>query len=141
MRWKFYSFLVMFLVPVLIATSCSPMPNQYYDDRVSDEEYIRIASDVEEAQVFLEKFPTSEKIVDRSSKLAVDIRVSQVSGNRSTQHWEGIRLRVFINPIRKQAADMFIQCNDESGKTNFFEEDLIWIIEQYAINQSCPDVE
>lgn len=126
------------LFTLLIATSCSPGGQQYYDGVVSDEEYIRIASEAEEAQAFLEIFPAAAIMVDRSSKLAVDFRFDKVTPTATNQFWEGIRLRIFIDPKDKQVADVYIDCKDNSHKQNYIEDELIEYLEQYAKNQSCP---
>ncbi len=123
---------------ILIATSCSLTGQQYYNDGVSDEEYIRIASEAEEAQAFLEIFPTAAIVVDRSSKLAVDFRFDKVTPTTTNQFWEGIRIRIFIDPKDKQVADVFMDCKDNSHKQNYIEVDLIEYLEQYAKNQICP---
>jgi len=122
----------------LIAISCLPMPRQYYNDGISDEEYIQIARETEEAQAFMFQFPEAKIVVDRSSKLAVDFRYDQVLPASTEQSWEGIRLRVFINPESKRAEGAFIQCNDHSGQSNFVEVELIDYLEQYKKSQSCP---
>ncbi len=135
---KTHSLLLIPLIAILMATSCSLMPQQYYDDGVSDEDYIRIASEAEAAQAFLDKYPQTEIYVDRSSKLAVDFRFNKVAPTATVQSWEGIRLRVFIDPKNKQVAGAFIHCKNKSGKDIFIEEKLIEYLEQYAISQSCP---
>jgi len=117
----------------LITTSCASMTKTYFDNRVSDEEYIFVAQNTEEAGAFLEKYPQAEVIVDRSSKLAVDFRMSKSLVTSTTQNWEGIRLRVFIDPKTNQPAETFLQCD----KT-FMKERIIQYLEQYAKTQSCP---
>jgi hypothetical protein len=126
------------LFAILIAVSCSAWPRQYNDDGVSDEDYIRIAAETEEARAFLDQFPEAEILVDRSSKLAVDLRFDKVLPATTEQPWEGIRLRVFIDPETKRAEDTFIQCSDHGGQSNFVEEELIDYLEQYVQSQSCP---
>jgi hypothetical protein len=119
---------ISFLI-ILSATSCSVLPSQYDDDRISDEEYIRIASETEEAQVFLSTYPGSEIYVDRSSKLAVDFRFNKVTPASTNQLWEGIRLRVFIDPKDRAVTGVFVDCKDDSGKQKFIEEKLIDYLE------------
>ena len=126
------------LLVILIAASCSILPSQYYDNGVSDEEYIRVASEAEEVQAFLSIYPKPEIYVDRSSRLAVDFRFSKVTPISTNQSWEGIRLRVFVDPKDKQVTDAFIDCKDNNGKQKFIEEELIEYLEQYVKNQSCP---
>lgn len=126
------------LFVILSVVSCSPWPRQYCDDGVSDEEYIRIAGETEEARAFLDRFLEAKALVDRSSKLAVDFRVDKVLPAITEQSWEGIRLRVFIDPETKRAEGAFIQCSDRSGQSNFVKEELIDYLEQYVQIQSCP---
>ncbi|MHB0924014.1 MAG: hypothetical protein ACYC3H_08635 [Bellilinea sp.] len=133
---KTFLILSISLFAILAAVSCS-RSQQYYDDGISDEEYIRVASETEEAKAFLERFPSAEVLVDRSGELAVDYRITQVQPATTEQSWEGVRLRVFIDPESKRAEDTIIQCSDQSG-TNFVEEDLIEYLEQYGQSQSCP---
>ena len=126
------------LFAILIAVSCSAWPRQYIDDGVSDEEYIHIAGETEEARAFLDQFPEAEILVDRSSKLAVDFRFDKVLPVTTEQPWEGIRLRVFINTETKRAEDTIIQCSDHGGQSNYVEEELIDYLEKYVRIQSCP---
>jgi hypothetical protein len=123
---------------LLIAASCSIQPLQYNEDGVSDEEYIRIASAAEEAQAFLNIYPDSEIYVDRSSKLAVDFRFNKHIPASTNQSWEGIRMRVVIDPKDKQVAGVFVDCKDNSRKQQFIEDDLIHYLEQYSKNNNCP---
>lgn len=124
------------LAAILITVSCSA-PRQVGDAGVSDEEYIRIAGETEEARAFLEQFPEAEILVDRSSRLAVDFRYSQVVPVTTEDAWEGIRLRVFIDPESKRAEDIFIQCSDQKG-SNFIETNLLEYLTQYGNSQRCP---
>jgi hypothetical protein len=117
----------------LIPTSCASMTKSYFDNGVSDEEYISVARNTEESGAFLEKYPQAEVIVDRSSKLAVDFRMSKYLVTSTTQNWEGIRLRVFIDPKTKQPSETFLQCDN-----TFVKERIIQYLEQYAKTQSCP---
>jgi hypothetical protein len=126
------------LLVILITASCSTQPLQHDEDGVSDEEYIRIASATEEAQAFLNIYPDSEIYVDRSSKLAVDFRFNKRTPASTNELWEGIRLRVFIDPKDKQVAGVFVDCKDNSRKQQFIEEELIDHLEQYRKNNNCP---
>jgi hypothetical protein len=132
------SILSIFMVYILLVTSCSAWPRQYNDDGVSNEEYIRVASEIEETQTFLELFPEAEILVDRSSKLAVDYRFTLAQPTTTVQFWEGIRLRVFINPESKRAEGAFIQCSDHGGQSNLVEEELIEYMKQFEQDLSCP---
>lgn len=113
-------------------------PRQYFDNGVSDEEYIHIAGETKEAQAFLNQFPEAEILVDRNSKLAIDFQFDKVLPATTEQAWEGIRLRVFVNPESKCTEDTIIQCDDQSARSNFVEVELIEYIEQYSQSQSCP---
>jgi hypothetical protein len=109
------------------------MTKSYFDNGVSDEEYISVARNTEEAGAFLEKYPQAEVIVDRSNKLAVDFRMSMYLVTSTTQNWEGIRLRVFIDPKTKQPAETFLQCDN-----TFVKDRIIQYLEQCAKTQSYP---
>jgi len=135
---KLTSFLSISLLFILIATSCSSRPRQYYGDGISDEENIRITGETKEARAFLDQFPESEILVDRSSKLAVDYQFTKVQPATTEQRWEGIKLRVFINPDQKRAEGALIQCSDQDGGPHFINEELIRYLEQYAESHGCP---
>jgi hypothetical protein len=132
-RRLFLVLLTTLLAMTLIVTSCASMPQSYFDNGVSDEEYISVARNTEEARAFLAKYTQAEVIVDRSSKLAVDFRMSKHPVTSATQIWEGIRLRVFIDPKTKRPAETFLQCDNK-----FVKERIIQYLEQYAKTQSCP---
>ena len=125
------------LVIILLAASCSARPRQFYDDGVSDAEYIRIASETEEARVFLDRFPETEVLMDRSSRLAVDYRFTRIQPATTEQSWEGIRLRVFIERENKRVESVFIHCTDQDGEPHFIDEGLIRYMEQYGNSQRC----
>jgi hypothetical protein len=122
---------------ILIVVSCSPRPPQYQDVVVTDEEYISIAVGTEEARVFMDRFPQSAIQVDRSSRLAVDFRFDRVYPATTTQSWEGIRLRVFIDPESQRVDDSFIQCSDQDAD-HFVDGNLIEYMDQFAKSQNCP---
>lgn len=130
--------LLVSLFIILIGVSCSAWPRQYDDYRVSDQEYIRIASEIMEARAFLDQFPEAETLVGHSSRLAVDFRFDKVLPATTEQTWEGIRLRVFINQETNLAEDAFIECSDHSGRSNFVEVELVGYLEQYVQSQNCP---
>jgi hypothetical protein len=132
-RRLFLVLLTTLLIVTLIATSCASMPKNYFDNGVSDEEYISVARNTEESRAFLVKYPQAEVIVDRSSQLAVDFRINKHPVTSTTQNWEGIRLRVFIDPKTKQPAETFLQCDNK-----FVKESIIQYLEQFAKTQSCP---
>jgi hypothetical protein len=129
------SFLVLAasLVVTMISSACASVPQQYYDNEVSDEEYVSIARNTQEAQAFLAKYPQAEVLVDRSGKLAVDFRMTKHPVTSTAQTWEGIRLRVFIDPRTNQPAETFLQCNNK-----LVQEQVIQYLEQYAETESCP---
>ena len=81
-------------------------PRIFYDNGVSDQEYIAITDQTLEAKRFLEKFPNAVTTVDRSGALAVDYRVE----SNSTANY--LRLRIFIDWRTNKTSDMFI---DNSG--------------------------
>lgn len=81
-------------------------PRTFYDNGVTDEEYITITNQTLEAQKFLEKYPNAVIQVDRSGSLAVDYRVNNVP----TQEY--LRLRIFIDWRTNKPANMFV---DNSG--------------------------
>ena len=64
--------------------------------RVSDAEYIAIARNSSPAQAFYAKYAGVEVQVDRSGRLAVDLRAG------------GARLRIFIENDR--VTDAFVEC-------------------------------
>jgi hypothetical protein len=129
------SFLVLAasLVATMISSSCASVPRQYYDNGVSDEEYVSIARNTPDAQAFVAKYPQAEVLVDRSGKLAVDFRMTKHPMTSTAQTWEGIRLRVFIDPKTNQPAETFLQCNNK-----LVQEQVIQYLEQYAETESCP---
>jgi hypothetical protein len=120
-------------ITLLVIVSCAWMPQQFDDSGVSDEEYISIAKMHPVAQAFMERLPQSETYVDRSGALAVDFKVTKHLAADSTQNWEGIRLRVFINPNTNEPTEAFIQCNDKIVKNN-----LEQYLKQYLTDSSCP---
>lgn len=126
-----------FILPILwiglvLLASCSWGPQQA-PGNASDEEYVSIARTNRDAQALLDKFPQAETSVDREGRLAVDFRVSQPAMNKAAERWEGIRLRVFIDPKTNQATESFIDCNAKIVRENLKE-----YLEQYAITQTCP---
>jgi hypothetical protein len=90
----------------------------FYDNGVSDEEYIAITNQTLEAQKFLEKYPNSTIKVDRSGSLAVDYRVN---GHLDTEY---LRLRIFIDWRNNKPEDMFV---DNSG--TYIRENILKYLE------------
>jgi hypothetical protein len=133
MSKKWFLLLSVISTTLLMVTSCAWGPQQFYDTGVSDEEYVSIARVFPDAKAFLEKYPQAETYVDRSGRLAVDFRVTKRPVTSTTQSWEGIRLRVFIDPRTKQPTEAFIQCNDRIIKNNVRQ-----YLEQYSTTQTCP---
>ena len=82
-------------------------PRTFYDNGVSDEEYIAMTNQTVEAKKFLEKYPNSTIRVDRSGALAVDYRLDAQGGY--------LRLRIFIDWRTNTTTEMFI---DNSGTYN-----------------------
>ncbi len=129
------SFLVLSVVWIglLMVTSCAWESQQFYNNGVSDAEYVFIARVNQDAQAFLEEHPQAETYVDRSGRLAVDFRVSKRPVTSTTQLWEGIRLRVFIDPKTNQPTETFIDCNSRIIRNNVRQ-----YLEQYFATQTCP---
>jgi len=99
-------------------------PRTFYDNGVTDEEYITIANQTLEAQKFLEKYPNAVIQVDRSGSLAVDYRVNT---HLSTEY---LRLRIFIDWRKNKPADMFV---DNSG--TYIREKIL----EYTENVEFPN--
>ncbi len=117
----------------LMVSSCTWESQHFYDNGVSDEEYISIARGHDDARAFLERYPQAKTYVDRSGTLAVDFRVAKHPLTSTTQQWEGIRLRVFIDPKKNQPTETFIQCDNRILKNN-----LQQYLGQYFATQICP---
>jgi hypothetical protein len=120
-------------IALLMVTSCTWGPQQFYDNGVSDEEYVSTARLHDDAQAFLAAYPQAETYVDRSGALAVDFRVTKSPVTSTTQRWEGIRVRVFIDPRTKQPTETLIQCNDKMIRDNVRQ-----YLEQYLGGETCP---
>lgn len=135
---KIFSLVSVSFLIILNATACTAWSQQRYDDGVSDQEYIQIASKTDEARAFIDLFPEAKILVDRNGQLAVDFRFDKVLPATSEQSWEGIRLRIFIDPKNKRVAGTFIQCDDQDKRSRFIEVGLIEYLEQYAKSQHCP---
>lgn len=88
--------------------------NEVKKARLTDEEYIQIASQTLVVERFLMKYPDANAIVDRSGSLAVDFWVEET---RDPQ--ESLRLRVFISPKTNFPMESFIHCY---AKNEYFEE-------------------
>jgi hypothetical protein len=93
-------------------------PLTFYDNGVSDEEYIAITNQTVEAQKFVEKYPNSVTQVDRSGGLAVDYRVT---GHLDSGY---LRLRIFIDWRNNKPEDMFV---DNSG--TYIRENILEYLE------------
>src|SRR5574340_1188514 len=130
-----FSLISISLIAILLLISCS-RSEQYIDNGIADDVYIRIADGAAESQAFLRQFPEAEILVDRSSKLAVDYRFTQFQPTSTEQSWQGIRLRIFIDPRDNRVDDSFIQCSDQNGST-IVEEELIAFIEKYGETKTC----
>jgi len=118
---------------LMILPSCSWGLQQYYDNGTSDEDYIFIAREHDDSQAFLDRYPQAEVFVDRSGSLAVDFRVTTRPAHRTTEEWEGIRLRVFIDPKTNRPTATLFQCNNRIIENNVRKH-----LEQYFVTQSCP---
>lgn len=93
-------------------------PRTFYDNGVTDQEYIAITDRTLEAMKFREKYPNATIQVDRSGALAVDYRVD------TNNQMEYLRLRVFIDWRTNKPSNMFI---DNSG--TYITENLLEYIE------------
>ena len=134
MKKKLFSTLSVTWIVFLMVASCAWQPQTLYDNGVADEEYISIAREHPDAQAFLEKYPQAETYVDRSGgRLAVDFLISKHPVTSTTQLWEGIRLRVFIDPSTNQPIETFIQCDNR-----IIESNVQQILEQYFTTRTCP---
>ncbi len=92
-------------------------PIGLHDTGISDEEYIRIATQTIEAQEFLQKYPDAKTVVDRSGRLAVDFRVDNYDNAGTNINY--LRLRVFINPrSNRPTGEKFIDCSGDSVRDN-----------------------
>jgi hypothetical protein len=120
-------------IMLLMLASCAWGAEQYYDSGISDEDYISIARAHPDAQAFLEEYPQAEAIVDRSGRLAVDFRVTTHSAISTTQQWEGIRLRIFLDPETNQPTDALFQCNER-----VYEDNVRQNMDRYFAAQACP---
>ena len=94
-------------------------PRTFYDNGVTDEEYIAITNQTLEAQKFLEKYPNATIQVDRSGRLAVDYRVERYLDT------EYLRLRVFIDWRNNKPEEMFV---DNSG--TYIRKNIVEYIEK-----------
>lgn len=95
-------------------------PIGLHDTGISDEEYIRIATQTIEAQEFLEKYPDATTVVDRSGRLAVDFRVDKYDNAGTNINY--LRLRVFINPRNNRpTGEKFIDCSGKCVNYNLLE--------------------
>ena len=127
-----------FVLPIMLAIALAvvwyvSLPRQFYDTGVSDADYISIARGTQEAVALLAKYPQAETLVDRSGRLAVDFRVDRRPVSSTAQTWEGIRLRVFIDPSTNRPTEAFLQCDSE-----FVKRKVVQYLEQYAETQRCP---
>jgi len=125
-------FLALSAIAVMVS-SCKGASQQYYDNGISDEEYVSIARGHDDAQAFLERFPQAETNVDRSGSLAVDFLIAARPVTSTTQQWEGIRLRVFIDPDTNRPVDTLLQCDNRITEDNVRE-----YLQQYFATAACP---
>jgi len=93
-------------------------PRTFYDNGVTNEEYITITNQTLEAKKFLEKYPNAVIQVDRSGRLAVDYRIG---GHLDSEY---LRLRIFIDWRNNKPEDMFV---DNSG--TYIRENIIEYLE------------
>ncbi len=113
--------------------ACAWLPQQHTGDDIPDEEVIAIARSHPMAQAFLELHPEPEILIDRSGALAVDFRVTTRRPRDTTDLWQGIRLRVFVDPRSRQPTKTLIQCD-----TTVVEKNVEEYLERYSRLQTCP---
>jgi hypothetical protein len=123
---------IIILILMLMVPSCILKSDQYYDNGTSDEEYISIAREQEDVRIFLERYPQAEMAVDRSGRLAVDFKVTTISVISTTQNWEGIRLRIFLDPKTNQPTGSLFQCNNK-----VIENEVHKYLGNYLETQEC----
>jgi len=121
------------LAAALLAASCAPAPQTLYNNGVPDERYVSVAGNTREGAEFLAAFPQARAVVDRSGRLAMDLIVTKHPVTSTTQSWEGIRLRVFIDPMTQLPTETFIQCDN-----TFVRRNLVRYLQQYVETQICP---
>ncbi len=112
----FVAFVAVFASYAVIAIYRYYNPLTFYDNGVSDEDYVAITNQTLEAKKFLEKYPESVIEVDRSGALAVDYRLDA--------RGEYLRLRIFIDWRTNKTAEMFI---DNSG--TYIRENILEYLE------------
>jgi len=118
---------------ILAASACGHLPRTYYDNGVTDEAYIEAARAHPDAQAFLDQFPSAEIVVDRSARLAVDFLETRRAAGTANANWEGIRLRVFIDPETNEPEEAIIQCDSK-----MVEGDLRRVMAAYVKTGLCP---
>ena len=133
MRKKMFSTLSVASIVFLMVASCAWQPQTLYDNGVTDEVYVSVAREHPDARAFLEKYPQAETNVDRSGRLAVDFLVSQYPVTVTSQLWEGIRLRVFIDSSTNQPTQTLFQCDNR-----IIENNVGQYMEQYFVTHICP---
>jgi hypothetical protein len=90
-------------------------PRTFYDNGVTDDEYITITNQTLEAKKFLEKYPNAVIQVDRSGRLAVDY---WVGGHLDSEY---LRLRIFIDWRNNKPEDMFVDNSGTYDRENILE--------------------
>ncbi len=113
---------------------------------LSDEQYMALAKNASAARAFLQHFPSAEVYVDDdpsvlaldcmlgvSCRLAVDFRVTTHAPANSTQQWEGIRLRVFLDSKTGKIRGSLLQCNEKIRQGQ-----ILYNIEYYYQTGLCP---
>ena len=92
---------------LLMFVSNNIFPKSYYDNGVTDQQYISITDKTIEAQKFrelYEKNPNFSVDTDRDGALAVDYRMDTENPEKY------LRLRIFIDPATNKPAGKFIDC-------------------------------
>jgi hypothetical protein len=122
------------VMATVLLSSCALLGAEtYHDTGVTDEQYVSIAGRTPEAELILTTYPQAEALVDRDGALAVDYRVSKHPPTSSAQRWEGIRVRVFIDPGSRQPNGILVQCDDK-----IIQKDTMPYLRRYVETRSCP---
>ncbi len=113
---------------------------------LSDEQFTALAKNTSEARAFLQRYPSAEVCVDDdpsvldlgcllgvSCRLAVDFRVTTHAPANTTQPWEGIRLRVFLDSMTGKLRSSLLQCNEKIVHGH-----IMYNIEHYYQTGLCP---
>ena len=116
------------LLTLLLVDVRQPIPSE---KDLPNEVIIGRANQLEEAKIFLTKYPDANIEVDRSGQLAVDYRFTKPAqaGNSDVQPY--LRLRILMNPAG-EPQELFTECWD--GRNRHIEKnDII----NYLRTETC----